>query len=177
MNTQFLKSEHIYLRAIEPEDLDILYTIENDPQTWDISNFSVPYSKYALKQYIANSESDMYADRQLRLMITSCTTHEVLGTIDITDFSPMHNRGEVGISLLKQYQGCGYAQEALRLLCDYAFRFLGLKQLISHIPTSNKASIRLFENCNFTLCGLLKEWWRIGIEYNDVFVYQLLNKK
>ena len=33
-----LDNEHIKLRAPEPEDLDFLYTIENDPELWTYSN-------------------------------------------------------------------------------------------------------------------------------------------
>ena len=36
-------NERIYLRAVEPEDMDIMYEMENDPSMWDISNFTVPY--------------------------------------------------------------------------------------------------------------------------------------
>ncbi|MDE6347196.1 MAG: GNAT family N-acetyltransferase [Bacteroides sp.] len=151
-----------------------MYTMENDPHTWDVTNFSVPYSKFILKQYIENSECDMFADRQLRMMIVRVEDDIVIGTIDITEFSPMHARGEVGIAIRKEYQGNGYAKEALTLLCDYVFSFLYLKQLIAHISVDNMASIRLFEVCGFVHCGLLKEWWRVGGEYKDVVLLQLL---
>ena len=104
---------------MEPEDLEIMYAMENDPQMWDVTNFSVPYSKYVLRQYMENSQCDMFADRQLRMMIVRREDDAVVGTIDITDFAPMHSRGEVGIALRKEYQGNGYASDALRLLCDY----------------------------------------------------------
>lgn len=38
MSTSYFINDRIYLRAIEPEDLDIMYAMENDPQTWDITN-------------------------------------------------------------------------------------------------------------------------------------------
>ena len=45
MKQSFLTNERIYLRAVEPEDLDIMYEMENDPSMWDISSFTVPYSR------------------------------------------------------------------------------------------------------------------------------------
>ena len=36
----------INFRAMEPEDLDLLYTIENDTKLWNIGVTSVPYSRY-----------------------------------------------------------------------------------------------------------------------------------
>ena len=38
----------IRLRAIEPEDLDLLYQIENDSSLWDVGTTNVPYSRYTL---------------------------------------------------------------------------------------------------------------------------------
>ena len=56
-----------------------------------------------------------------------------LGTIDITDFVPLHSRGEVGIAVHKDYRQQGYATDALKLLCEYAFDFLSLSQLFAHV--------------------------------------------
>ncbi|MEL5894283.1 GNAT family N-acetyltransferase [Bacteroides sp. GD17] len=170
----YFSSERIRLRAMEPEDLEVMYAMENDPLTWDVTNFTVPYSKFVLKQYIENSECDMFADRQLRMMIVRSEDDVVVGTIDITEFVPMHSRGEVGIAIRREYQGNGYAKEALNLLCDYAFGFLHLKQLIVHIATDNEASMRLFESCGFVPCGLLKEWWCTGGTFKDVALLQRL---
>ena len=172
MKSSYFVSERVRLRAMEPEDLEIMYAMENDPQTWDVTNFSVPYSKYVLKQYMENSQCDMFADRQLRMMIVRCEDDAVVGTIDITDFAPMHSRGEVGIAVRKEYQGNGYASDALKLLCDYAFGFLFLKQLIVHVAADNEVSQRLFGSCGFVQCGLLKEWWFTGGEFKDVVLMQ-----
>lgn len=174
MKGSYFVGKQIYLRAMEPEDLEVMYTIENDPQTWDVTNFTVPYSKYALRQYIENSQYDMFADKQLRMMVVRQTDNEVVGTVDITDFAPLHARGEVGISIRKEFQGNGYAKEALTLLCDYAFHFLFMKQMVVHIAVDNEASIRLFTSCGFVQCGLLKEWWCVGGIYKDVLLFQNL---
>ncbi len=174
MKPSYFVSERVRLRAMEPEDLEIMYAMENDPQTWDVTNFSVPYSKYVLRQYMENSQCDMFADRQLRMMIVRREDNAVVGTIDITGFAPMHSRGEVGIAIRKEYQGNGYASDALRLLCDYAFGFLFLKQLVVHVAADNEASLRLFGSCGFVQCGLLKEWWFAGGKFKDVVLMQCI---
>ena len=51
-----LKGNHIYLRALEPEDLDFIYAIENDEDLWELSNTQTPYSKYLIKQYLVYQE-------------------------------------------------------------------------------------------------------------------------
>ena len=175
MRKNYLEGPRLWLRAVEPEDLELLYTMENDPETWDVSNFNVPYSRYVLRQYIESSACDVFADRQLRLMI-ACRDggKDVAGTVDITDFSPLHARGEVGISIRREYRGRGLATEALDLLCDYAFGFLHLNQLVAHIAVDNEASLRLFASCGFVQCGVLKEWWHAADGFKDVALLQRL---
>ena len=47
-----LQSELIKLRAMEPEDIEILYRWENDTDIWKVSNTIAPFSKYVLRQFI-----------------------------------------------------------------------------------------------------------------------------
>lgn len=175
MKQSFLMNDRIYLRAVEPEDMDIMYEMENDPSMWDISNFTVPYSRYVLRQYIEASQCDIFADKQLRLMIVGKDDRRILGTIDITDFAPLHSRGEVGIAIHKEYRGQGYAADALKLLCEYAFGFLSLNQLYAHVAVDNEACLKLFTSCGFVQCGLLKDWLQVEGSYKEVVLLQCLN--
>lgn len=174
MKPTYLKGELICLRAMEPEDLDVIYQMENDAQDWDVANFTAPYSRYALKQYIENTLCDVFADRQLRLMVVCRTSGTVVGTVDVTDFVPLHARGEVGIAIRREYRRSGYGREALTLLCDYVFGFLRLKQLTAHIAVDNETSLHLFESCGFVRCGLLRAWWNVGGAFKDVVLLQRL---
>lgn len=175
MNSSFLANERIYLRAVEPEDLDLMYEMENDPTMWNVSSITVPYSRFVLKQYIESSQSDMFADKQLRLMIMRREDNCTLGTIDITDFVPLHSRGAVGIAVHKDYRKEGYALDALRLLCDYAFRFLRIRQLYAQIAADNEASVRLFTSSGFIQSGVLKDWLLTSDGYSDALFMQCLN--
>lgn len=174
MHKGFFVGEQVRLRALEPQDVEVLYEMENDPASWDVSNFTVPYSRHVLSEYIAQSQSDIFADRQLRLMIVRRTDGEVVGTIDLTDFSASHRRGEIGIAIREAYRGLGYAHEAITLFVDYAFRFLRLKQLNAHVAVDNAESLALFKHCGFEQCGVLKAWWRVEGEYKDVTILQRL---
>ena len=175
MHKGYFVGEQVRLRALEPQDVDILYEMENDPASWDVSNFTVPYSRHVLSEYIAQSQSDIFADRQLRLMIVRHIDGEVVGTIDLTDFSASHRRGEIGIAIREKYRKMGYAHEAIVLFIDYLFRFLRLKQLNAHVAVDNPESLALFQHCGFEQCGILKAWWRVEGTYKDVVILQLLN--
>lgn len=172
MTETFLIGERLRLRALEPEDLDVMYALENDTTTWDISNLNVPYSRYVLREYIKSTQYDLFADKQLRLMMERKADGEVVGAIDISDFEPLHARGEVGIVVKRGFRGQGYGAEALELLCHYAFRFLGMHQLTAHVAVDNTVCLRLFKEEGFVECGCLRQWWRVEGVFKDVVVLQ-----
>ena len=80
MKRQLLSTERIVLRAPEPEDLEVMYRMENLPEMWAVSNATVPYSRYVLRRYIENCRNDIYADRELRLMIQTVEGHRACGS-------------------------------------------------------------------------------------------------
>jgi diamine N-acetyltransferase len=172
MKHNYLIGERIRLRAMEPEDIEHIYRLENDPHQWSVSNFNVPYSLYDVRRYLEQSHCDIFIDRQLRLIMTRQTDNEVVGLIDITDFSPMHSRGEVGVVVRSAYRREGYAGEALTLLCDYAFDYLGMNQLTAHIETTNEACLHTFHACGFHHAGVLRQWLFVEGEYRDVCFLQ-----
>ena len=47
----------IFLRALEPEDLDFLYEMENDESLWEVGSTNVPYSRQMLLDYIATAST------------------------------------------------------------------------------------------------------------------------
>ena len=81
----------IRLRAMEPEDLDFLYGMENDSDMWSVGNTSVPYSRYVLHDYIANATNDIYHDGQVRLIMEN-SEGEAVGIVDVFDFNAQHRR-------------------------------------------------------------------------------------
>jgi diamine N-acetyltransferase len=177
MRESYLSIERIYLRAVEPEDLEIMYAIENDPEMWDISNFVSPYSRYMLKQYIEASQSDVFADKQLRLMIVGHSDNEIIGTLDLTDFVPLHSRAEVGIAVRREFRGKGYATDALTLLCDYCFRFLRMHQLYARMAADNAECIALFRSAGFSQTAVLKDWLISKDGCSDVLLFQKIQPK
>ncbi len=167
-----LKGEKVYLRALEPDDLDFLYALENDESIWEVSHTLVPYSRHMLKSYIEQAHRDIYEVKQLRLCIVSIE-HELLGMIDLFDFEPKSRRAGVGIIVKDPAKrGKGYASEALKLLCNYSFDILNLHQLYAHIGEGNKASVALFKSQGFSLTAVKKEWNLIAGRFRDELLFQ-----
>lgn len=171
-----MKFKEIKLRAVEPEDLELLYNWENDNKYWIISNTTTPFSRFTLKRYIENSHKNIYVTGQLRLMIDHSRTGKTIGTVDIFDFDPFHKRAGLGILIADEsYRRKGYASMALQCLIDYCFNTLLLHQLYCNILASNHDSFDLFIKLGFKEVGVKKEWIKTADGYSDEHLYQLLN--
>lgn len=170
-----LKGEHIYLRALEPEDLEFIHTIENDESVWEISNTITPYSKFLIKQYLKQSHKDIFEVKQLRLVISSYDD-VALGMIDLFDFDFKNSRAGVGI-LVKEpaNRAKGIGSEALKLLINYSFTHLGLHQLYCNVSEENDISIKLFTKQGFKKIGLKKDWILVNGSYKNEYIFQLIN--
>ncbi len=170
-----LKGTNVVLRALEPEDLELIYQLENDPAVWRVSETTSPYSRYILKQYIANGKQDIYEAKQLRLMIDFYTNEAftaTVGTIDLFDFDPFNNRVGVGVLLQANARGKGIADESLKLILEYCFDFLQIHQVYCHIPANNIPSLKLFTHNDFAQSGILKDWLRDASGYIDELIFQ-----
>lgn len=171
-----LENLSISLRALEPEDLEILYLWENDPSVWHLSGTLIPFSKYLLRQYLENSAKDIFETRQLRLIIQLNGEKRPVGAIDLFEFDPFHRRAGIGILIADPSdRGRGYAKEALETLILYAFDVMKLHQLWCNIACGNSQSLKLFTAAGFRVVGEKKEWLFTGEGYEDEWMLQLVN--
>jgi len=168
---------YIRLRAVEPEDLELLYLWENDRTVWIISNTLTPFSRYQLKLYIESNPSNIHANQQLRMMIDCREAGKhvrTVGAVDLFDFDPIHLRAGLGILIASaDDRRQGYAREAILQMIDYCREVLFLHQLYCNIAASNTASIQLFGKIGFEITGTKKDWLRTETGWEDELLLQL----
>lgn len=170
-----LLGKHISLRALEPSDLDFLFSVENNENFWEVSNTQLPFSKYVLSNYISNAHQDIYEAKQYRFVI--CDTNDSpIGTIDLFDFDPQHFKVGVGILILPEYQEKGIGSEALELVIDYAFTHINVHQIYANISSDNIKSISLFQKFNFQKVGEKKDWLFVNGEFKNEILFQLIKE-
>ena len=171
---KFLQNEVIALRALEPEDIELLYQWENDEEIWTVSHTIVPFSRHTLSLYIQNSCQDIYESKQLRMMMDA-PGGKTVGAIDLFDFDPFHGRAGIGILVHHpDDRSKGFATAALQLMIRYSFEKLQLHQLFANILTDNEESLKLFFKAGFVLAGTKKDWVREGENWKDEHLLQLV---
>lgn len=167
-----LRYGQIILRALEPEDIDLLYNWENDTSLWKLSNTRSPFSRHILAQYLKDSTRDIYEQKQVRFIIQTIDLQPV-GAIDLFDFDPYHQRAAVGILIHNtENRRHGYALNALNALENYAINALGIRQLSASISEENNASIHLFEKAGYQVTGIKKQWLRTPDGWRDEWFLQ-----
>jgi len=161
---------NLKLRAMEPEDLELLYDIENDPEVWNVGATNVPYSRWHLKRFIESATDDIYTDGQVRLI--AYTDRGVVGIVDLMNFDPRHQRAEIGVVIKSDFRNQGLASEALSQLSEYAKRILHLHQLYAIVSVENAASIALFSKLGYEKSAHLRDWLYDGQTYQDAEIFQ-----
>lgn len=169
-----LKGKTLYLRAVEPEDANILYEWENDPFHWQVSHTLLPFSRETMKRFVDNPP-DFHADKQARFMISRLGSEEPIGCIDLFEYEPFHSRAGIGILIAEGNRYRGVGKEALTLITEYAFEILCLRQLFCNIVPENQSSIKLFTNSGFEIVGTKKNWLRTSKGFKDEVLLQKIN--
>lgn len=158
---------------MEPEDLDVLYRIENDVELWDVGATNVPYSRYVLHDYIANASGDIYADRQVRLIVEG-PENTVVGLVDLTNFDPKHLRAELGLVVERPHRRKGIARRVLLNIEHYARTVLHLHQIYAVIAADNAAACSLFRAAGYDQVACLPQWIASDSGFRDAIVMQRL---
>ena len=166
---------NLKLRALEPNDLELIYEVENDKSLWVYSNTSSPFSRHTLKKFIENSHLDIIEHKQLRLVIAD--DEQSYGFIDLYDYDFINRRVGLGIIIFKKYRSKGIGLSSLQLTENYLLEHVPIHQVYANISSTNKESISLFEKSNFVNVGLKKDWIFYNNKFNDELLFQkILNK-
>ncbi len=166
-----VSESRVTLRGVELSDVDFMYKVENDRRNWQESGTIQPFSAYLLSRFVDSQGSDIYATRQLRLMVET-KGGEVVGMVDLFEFDPQNHRAGVGIFIAESHRNRGYGAEAMQLLEGYCRSTLQLHQLWCGVAVSNLPSISMFERLGYQRCGVRQEWtWRDG-GYEDEIMFQ-----
>ena len=84
-----IRGSNVILRAMEPQDVDIMMIYENDTENWPVSGTLVPYSRFTLEQFYKNAVQDINTSRQLRLaieLIKESHRGQTIGYVDLFIF-------------------------------------------------------------------------------------------
>ena len=150
----------IFLQRITTEDASARYlSWINDPKTTEF--LEIRFKKYNLadlKLFLENTiKTQQNGDLEPLFTIRLQATGEHIGNIKLGPINTHHSTADIGLLIgQREWWGKGIATEAIRLICDYAFKERNLQKLKAGCYASNMNSARAFERNGFKIEGQLR---------------------
>ncbi|GAA3441486.1 N-acetyltransferase [Planomonospora venezuelensis] len=150
------------LRAVTRDDLAALHRLYEDVET-AVSAHETPWAPEALDQALARYDGRRPDPANVSFTVESLPGGEVLGSALVWGIDSFNRNAHLGVSLLPEARGRGYAPDVLRVLCDYAFRIRGLHRLGLETLATNAAMIAAAEKAGFRREGTRRAHaWVLG---------------
>lgn len=144
----------VYLRAMEPTDMEIFRQMTNDPDTEKmLGGWSFPVSEKEQMQWYDKAIADK---KNLRFTVVLKDNQEVIGMVNLVDIDWKNGSAFHGIRLNSQKRN-GYGTDAVMSLMKYAFEELRLVRIDTTIVENNIPSQGLYKKCGWTIEGKKKK--------------------
>ena len=115
-------------------------------------------------------------DRERVFAIEPKQTGRIAGLIRIAIDAEADNRGNIGYSLDRDFQGSGYATEAAREVVRLGFEELGLSRIRAIADTRNDKSWKLLERAGFRREKRMAGHMSIRGTSRDAYLYAILKR-
>lgn len=126
-------------------------------------------SPQRVAEWISRLSSD---PASMLLVIADRKGDGAAGYLQLKQIDPLHGTAELGICLAEEFQGKGFAREAMRLLEAHAAATFRLRKLVLRVLAANAPAIRLYEKSGWRAVGTLQSHFFQDGEYRDVLVME-----
>jgi RimJ/RimL family protein N-acetyltransferase len=149
-------SEPVYLRSLEPDDIERLHRWHNDPSLYEALIGTFRYvSRSAEEEWLRHRLA--YSAQEVNLAICRTENEEHIGSITLRGIDWVSRHADLGVFIASpEHRLKGYGQAAIRLMTRHAFHDLGLRRLCLSVLADNVPAIHAYEKCGFQVEGTLR---------------------
>lgn len=175
MKDKMLKSAHVALTALRPEDSPSLWQWINDRE---LVLFNSSYRPVSQAEHDTWFESIRKRSDVFIFGIRLWETDQLIGSCQLHSINSISRSAELQIRLgVSAERGKGYGTEAVNLLLQFAFSDLNLHRVYLHVFATNPRAIQVYEKCGFVREGILRDAAFIDDRYVDVLVMGILREE
>lgn len=165
----------VMLRGWSNQDADAVYAACQDPEIQRWMDIPVPYLlEHAIQFTGEHSARQWSSQKGAPFAITDPANGGVLGSCGLINVDARHLVAEVVYAIVPSARGSGVAQRAVGILCEWAFREIGIARLEFYIGPGNAASRAVADRVGCRLEGLLRDKALIGNSRRDLAIYALI---
>ncbi len=159
---------NVSLRPRTADDLDLLFEIAADLDTWEERNPQGPRPltrEYFDARLARAAESDAPGD-PVSLVVD--VDGAAVGGASLFDFDSLARHAEAGIALAQTARGRGIGTAAIIQLVEFGFRRHNLRRIHLQAISSNVAAIRAYEKAGFVTEGRQRQHAWVRGAYEDI---------
>ena len=110
--------------------------------------------------------------------IVKLENDELIGNCEIHDIDWKNRRGAVGLFIgEEENRSKGYGTESLRVLLDFGFNYLNLKNIMLRVKSFNERAIACYTKIGFKEFGKRRESYFLNGNYYDEIYMDILDKE
>jgi RimJ/RimL family protein N-acetyltransferase len=162
------------LRPWSEDDIPALVTLCRNPEIVRWIGLSPTYGPDDARAYVRGVEQSARAGLAVAFAIVDPVTDAVRGSISLMSIAWPDRRAEVGYWLGAEARGHGHVTRAVRLICGWGFRELGLERIALIAAVANPASQKVADRAGFTREAVLRSYLQTGDGRLDAVCFGLL---
>ncbi len=170
MPVHTLRSGRLLIRPLEHADAETVAAYRSDPVVARFQSWTTPYASADALELVGG---DPCAAGWVQSAIVLPSDNTLIGDLGVNLHENLM-QAEIGFTLAAEYQGLGYASEAVSRLLDHLFTDRGLHKVSAECDARNEASARLLARAGFRREGLRRSHSWIKGEWTDDLEFGLL---
>ncbi len=175
---EYLSSPRLILRRLRRSDLSPFCRYRSDPRVARYQDWTAFSEEEGLRFFAEQAE--LHPDVEgtwFQMAIVLAETGEIIGDCGLHSMKDPPRQVEIGFTLDPDYQGKGYATEAVTGLLNYAFGELRKHRVTAITDARNAAALRVLERVGMRREGhFIQNVWFKG-DWGDEYLYALLEQE
>ncbi|MCY1661966.1 GNAT family N-acetyltransferase [Chryseobacterium sp. SL1] len=173
----YLETERLLIRDLTLDDKQAVFNYRSDAEANKFQGW-IPETLEDVEQFIERNNKEFnQPESWYQVLITEKDSKAVIGDIGIHFFGSENLQAELGITLNKDFQGRGFASEALKGVINFLFGDLKKHRIMASIDPENIDSLKLMERIGFRKEGHFVKslFWKNN--WTDDVIYALLREE
>ncbi len=166
-----LVTDRLLIRILEMKDKDVFFKYRSLPEIYQYQAWR-PKDIKEIEDFINKNVCSNTTNTWLQLAVC-LKDGQLIGDIGI-HFLEDDSQVEIGFTISPDYQGNGYAVEAVKAVMDYMFFNLMKHRVSASVDPNNKKSVRLLEKFGFRKEAHFIKSFRMDDQWYDDCVYAIL---
>lgn len=174
------KTERLYIREFNIDDVDSVYEYFGDPETTFFMDWG-PGSYDEARNFVLSALKQQISEPRKSFEFAVCLNNsgKLIGTVSLY-LDDKLTQGELGYILNKKFQKCGYAYEAVSKMLGFGFLNLNLHRIYALCDAKNQASENMMKKLSMRQEGRFKSniYMKVGgrAQWRSQCLYAMLQK-